>query len=329
MAKNFKRLKICMVIGILLISTLVAFTSASYAKGFLGVEPLINVTPERPGGNVIPKSGVLYINLTTTFDLTGFAATWVKSDSLLKDSSITITLQVQEDYGWIDASITNQPAQIKIGDSKPYHSILSLTVTEKAPAFTQGKVTIVATSSMLRGLFFNINEKTETFEVPFEVGYWPVVKIVPPEGTLKQIGPTDTADFPVDVANYGNGMTKLLIEVTEMPAGDWSVSVPSSVTLQSSDVSEEGIKDTVHIKVKPPYNFGFHNTRKSFKVTFTPIYIGQTAGRPDLIGQPETVTFTVQSVGFSTGTGFELPTIVIVLAILFVGLYLYKSKRKK
>jgi len=328
MTKNFKSLKICMVLGILLISTLLVFTTASSAR-LLSVEPIIKVSPKRPDDNIVPKSGVLYINLTTTFELTGIASTWVKSASLLRDSIVTINLQVQEDYDWIDASISNQLVKIKLSDPQPYVSELSLTVTEKAPAFTQGKVTIVATSSMLSGLLVTINEKTETFDVPFEVGYWPVVNIAPVKGTLKQVGPTDTAEFPVDLTNFGNGMTKVLIEVTDMPEGDWSVSVPSSVTLQSSDVSDEGIKDTVNIKVKPPYGFGFHNTRKSFKVTFTPIYIGQTVASPELMGQPETVTFTVQSVGFSTGTGFELPTIIIVLAILFVGLYLYKTRKRK
>ena len=309
--------------GILLVSIFAIFATNTSA-GFVKVEPLISVTHPRADENVIPKSGVLDIPLNTSFELTGIGAGFVETSSLLRDSSVTITLKVEEKNDWIDASITNSPAIIKIGGAaRPWASRLSLTVTEKAPAFSLGVVRISATSSELPGLFFNIAEKIQYFEVPFEVGYWPVVNYEIPEGNFKEIGPLDTADFPIELGNLGNGITYVSIEIVEMPGNDWSVSVPSSVTLGSGVYGEEGSKASVHLTIKPPYGFGFHNERKTFKVKFTPQYLG----RPDLVGQSETMIFNVQSVGMSPGAGFEIPLIVTLLVVLFVGIYIYKKRK--
>jgi hypothetical protein len=325
MTKHFKVVKTTLITGVILVSLFTAFIPSSLA-GIINVEPLMIVTHDRAEENVIPKSGVLEVNLSVTLALTGIGVGFVESYSLLKNSDLEITLEVEEDYDWIDASVTNSPAKIKIGESgTPYTSArLSLTVTEKAPAFTLGKVKIIATSSRLRGLLFNIAEKTEIFEVPFEVGYWPVVNYELPKGNFIEIGPLDTADFPIEIDNLGNGVTYVAIEIVEIPVGDWSVSVPSSVTLRSdANAGEEGTKATVHLSIKPPYGFGFHNERRTFKVKFTPQYLGN----PNLLGQSEIITFNVQNVGMSPGAGFEIPLIVILLVVLFIGIYVYKRRK--
>jgi len=324
MIKSFRRIKASIIMGILMVCIFAAFTTNTSA-GIVKVEPLITVTHPRADENVIPKSGVLDIPLNTSFELTGIGAGYVETSSLLRESSVTITLTVVEKNDWIDASITNSPAIIKVGGSvRPWSSTLSLTVTEKAPAFSLGMVKIRATSNKLPGLLFDIDEKSQDFEIPFEVGYWPVVNYEVPEGNLKEIGPLDTADFPIELDNLGNGVTYVSIEIIEMPGEDWTASIPSSVTLSSSVyTSEGGNKAIVHLTIKPPYGFGFHNERKSFKVKFTPQYLG----RPDLVGQPEIMTFNIQSVGMSPGAGFEIPLIVTILVVLFVGIYIYKRRK--
>ena len=175
-----------------------------------------------------------------------------------------------------------------------------LTVTEKAPAFTLGKVTIIATSTSLKGLLFNLQETTEVFEVPFEIGYWSVVNYELKEGNFKEVGPLDTAVFPIELKNLGNGVTYVSIEPIDSLEEGWTVSVPSSVTLKSDDIAgQEGTSTTVRLTIKPPYDFGFHNDRKTFKVRFTPSYLGN----PNLAGQSEVITFNIQSIGVSPGAG--------------------------
>jgi len=327
MTKDFRRVKTGIIMAIFLVSIFAVFAPTSSAK-IWKVTPIITITAERDQ-NIIPRSGVLEINISVSFTLSGLGADYVQSGSLIANSGLSIQLEVEEQYDWIDASINNANVEIKISDvGKPWtESSVTLTVTEKAPAFTQGKVKIIATSQSLSSVLFEIEKVEKTSEVSFEVGYWPVVTYEVPEGNFKEIGPLDTADFPIILTNLANGPTYIGIEVVKMPGDDWSVSVPSSVTLSDSS-NEEGVDSVVHLSIKPPISFGFHNERESFQIRFTPQFYGSTQGRPELIGQSETIQFNVQTVGMSPGAGFEIPLIITILVILFVGIYLYRKKKK-
>jgi hypothetical protein len=324
MAKKFLAIKTSLILAILIISLFAALSFNASAR-FLRTTPIITVTHDRTTENVIPISGVLNINLSTSFSLTGIGANFVQYQSLLKDSAITITLDVSTEHDWVDASITNSPATLKVNEpGKTWRSEIQLTVTEKAPAFTLGKVTVTATSSKLAGIGVVIEERTETFEIPFEIGYWGVVSINPTEGNFKEIGPRSEAAFPVELYNVGNGVTYIAIEpIDPIPSG-WVISGPSSRILQSDDIAgQEGARSTIFMTIKPPFDFGVHNKRETFKVRFTTHLLG----RPDLPGQSEVVTLTVQSVGFSPGVGYEIPIIVVVLVFLFIGIYYFFYKK--
>ncbi|MDG6219526.1 MAG: hypothetical protein QCI00_08815, partial [Candidatus Thermoplasmatota archaeon] len=316
MAKKFVAIKTTLILAVIIISIFNALSFTASARIFK-VEPIITVTHDRTTENVIPISGVLDINLSTSFTLTGIGATWVQTSSLLKDSAITVTLDVSTSHDWVDVSITNSPATLKINEpGTKWRSNIQLTVTEKAPAFTLGKVTVTARSSRLAGLGFIIEEKIETFEVPFEIGYWGVVSINP-AGNFKEISPLESAVFPIELNNVGNGVTYVAIEpIGEIPSG-WVISSPSSRILQSDDIAgQDGHKSTIYLTIKPPFDFGIHNKRETFKVRFTTHLLG----RPDLPGQGETITFTVQSVGISPGVGYEIPMIALVLFVVFIGI---------
>jgi len=327
MTKRLKCVKTSLIMAVLLFSIFAVFAPSSSAK-LLTVSPLITITHDK-ADNIIPRSGTLEINLSVSLVLSGIGSTYVETRSLLASSPISITLEVEEQYDWIDASISNSNAEIKISETgKAWEaSRVTLTVTEKAPAFTLGKVKIIAKSQKLSGILFEIESVTATADVPFEVGYWPVVNFELPEGNFKEIGPLDTADFPIEINNLANGMTDVRIEVLDGPEGDWVVSLPSSVKL-SDFLTEERKKSTIHLTIKPPFGFGFHNDRASFKIKFTPQYFGANVGRPELMGQPEIIQFNVQSIGMSPGAGFELPMIITVLVVLFIGVYFYKRKKK-
>jgi hypothetical protein len=201
-----------------------------------------------------------------------------------------------------------------------------LTVTEQAPAFQQGTIRISATSVALPGLLFTITEERYDYDISFEIGYWPVISYEPEKGTLMEIGPLDTADFPIKLENLGNGLTRVQIEPVDLPSGDWSVNIASSVTLASATAQGGASEKTVHLVIKPPYGFGFHNERETFKIRFTPYYQG---GDASLVGISETLTFNVQNVGISPGIGFEIPLIISVVVIIGLIIYLFRIKLRK
>jgi len=323
MRKNFRTVKTGIIFGILLLSLFVALVPSTSA-GFIPVDPLILVKYPKPEQNVVPLGRALDITLETTFTLTGPIANIVQKASLLRDAVIQIELKVIQTEEWCEASIANPLVQLPMTHTEPFPSTLTVTVTENAPAFTQGIVRISATSKVQHGILFKISEQTVEFDISFIIGYWAVVAYEPTRGNFMEIGPLDTADFEIDVENLGNGPTYVSIEILEIPEDDWSVNIKSSVILSSAVYGGEGSSEKVLLRIKPPYGFGFHNERRNFKVRFTPIYLGQS----DLVGQPETLQFVVQSVGLSPGVGFEIPLIVAVVVIIFLIYYFYRQSKK-
>ncbi len=323
MKKNFRTVKTGIIFGVLLFSLFAVFIPSSSA-GPVKIKPLINVTYPTAEENLIPLSGALEIPLYTTFALTGPLASIVEKRSLLKNTAIQIELKVVSTEDWCEASISNHLVQLTLGYTEPFQSTLIVTVTENAPAFAQGIVKISATSKEQPSLLFSIAEETFEFDVSFIIGYWSVVSYQMPKGTLMEVGPLDTADFEIEIENLGNGPTYVAIEIIDIPEGDWSINIASSVQLSSAVYGGEGTTKTVHLIVKPPYGFGFHNERENFKVKFTPYFLG----RADLVGQEEIITFNVQNIGLSPGAGYEIPLIVVVLVIIVVIFYLYKWRKK-
>ena len=324
MKKNFRRVKTGIIFGVLLISLFAVLSSSASARIFK-VDPLITMIRDRPEENVIPNAGLLIIDLTVTFTLSGPFATTVEQSSLLRGTAIGIHLEVLEDTTstWVDATLTDDLLEMKIGETEPYQTSVIVTVTEEAPAFKQGKVTIRASSDERSSLLFKINKYSKTYTVPFEVGYWPVVNSRSKGGNFMEIGPLDTADFEIEIENFGNGPTYVDCEIIDMPEGEWSANIDSRVTLGSAAIDSATTKATIHLVIKPPFGFGFHKDIENIRVKFTPSYVG----KPSYVGLSEIKTFTVQSVGMSPGAGFEIPIIITVLVV--VGLVFYMFKRRK
>lgn len=321
MAKKFRAIKTTLILMILIVSIFTALTFSASARIFK-IDPIITISPGR-AENVIPRSGVLDIDVTVAVSLSGFGASFVSGDrSVIKDSAIAIQLSATTAHDWIQATIVNSLLEVRVGDVGSERAILhtrvQLTVTEKAPAFTMGEVIITAKTNRIPGIGFVIEEKTYIETVPFEIGYWGVVSISSPKGNFIEIGPLDSAVFPIDIINLGNAVTRILIEpIGDIPEG-WVVSVPATDIIPSDDVAgSQGARTRVYLTIKPPFDFGIHNQRQSFKVSFITHYIGQ----PHLRGESQTELFTVQSVGFSPGIGYEIPMIAIFLFILFIAIY--------
>lgn len=331
MMKKFRAVKATALLGFLLIGMLAAVPQNASA-GLVKLNPTLLLTyTSASDDRIVPTSGKLDINLTLNFALYGTGSSLLEQDSLLSKSALQVTLSIEGKEDWIDASIENPVASIAINpDSRnPWtNSKLHVTITGQAPAFTLGQVKIRATSAQINGLLFSIQSVYADFTVSFQVGYWPVVQYNPISGNLLQTTPTDTADFAISLTNTGNYVTYVQITPLDIPEG-WSVSVPSSVTLGSPVIAGSGPSVvTVHVRVKPPYGFGFHNDAQHFQLQFSP----SCQGHSEFTGQTEIMTFNVQSVGFSPGGGFEIPLIIIILVVIGIVLYLFikfiKNRKK-
>ena len=306
MVKKFVAIKTSLLLAMLIISIFTALSFNASARIFK-IEPIISVTHEKPTEKVIPKGGVLNINLSTSFTLTGIGSTLVQKRGLLKDSAITITLDVSTDYDWADVSITNSPATLKVSEpDTKWYSEIQLAVTEKAPAFILGKVTVTARSSRLDGLVFFIEEITETFEVPFEVGYWGATSIDLTADTF-EVAPYNTTKIPMNIKNLGNGITQVHLEIIESPV-NWNISLPDSIILEPF----EGEK-TVFLEVITDHEF----EEETIKIKTIAHYLGQ----PNLQGHSEIITFTIKNDGSykdPSNDTFEIDTTMLAIMLLII-----------
>lgn len=319
MKKNLRTVKTTIIFGLLLVSLFAVFTCSTSAR-LLKIDPLVEVKHSVNLDPVNPNTEAIYIELETSLSLYGIGASSLKTNSLLKDEEIQVELTVEHAPDWCSAIITNNVLGISPTDTTSKQSLLMITVTENAPAFAAGEVEINAHVFERNGILFMIKDRTFQFSIPFQVGFLPVIMIETPKGTLMEIGPMDTADFEIDIQNIGNGATRVECKLLNQP-DDWSLSIPSSITLPSPLSISEPAEGDIHFRIKPPYGFGYHNDVQTFTIKLTPYYIG----RADLVGQEEEILFTIQSRGFST-PGFELPLIAAGL----IGIVLiYKVKKKK
>jgi len=319
--KNLRTVKAGIIFGAVILSLFIAFLPTTSA-GIINVPPIINITYPEQEEELIPNTGVLDIPISTTVRITGPWAKFVERFSLLKNAVLQIELKIVDIPNWCEANFSNPLAQIKIGESGPYLSTLTVAVNENAPAFEQGVIRISATSKIQRGLIFNIAEQTAEFDITFIIGYWCAVAYELPMGNIAEIEPFDTAHFQIDIKNLGNGDTLVNIELIDLPEKGWSANIASSVHLDSAVNDGEGASKSVNLMIKPKTNSDWKKEIKTFKVKFTPSYLG----RPDLVGQPEVITFNVQKIGSlkekeESDNNFLIILSVVIFLIIVISIF--------
>jgi hypothetical protein len=329
----FKRFTIIVTIFILLILVLLPNTisyektnssNGSGIKSIFAAYPLIDLEYEEIEELVIPNDGKIEIPFNITFELTGRYADF--QSKRLKNDVINIELSIEEKPSFCKASIEDTHVKIPVDSTQPYRSTLKVELIENAEAFKQNYVKVKAISPEISGLFFTqLKAGENSFEIPFVVGYKCVVSYEMPKGTITEVGPLETADFQIDIENLGNGPTRVEIDLIDEPKKGWSVSIASSVQLGSGIHKSEAKKKTVHLKIKPPYEFGLHNEREAFGIKLTPSYLGN----PQLRGHEEIIYFNVQNVGMSPGAGYEIPLIIIVVVLFIITCISIFLKRRK
>lgn len=295
-------------------------SNSSPFRSIFAANPLINIKFEHSDGSAIPNSGVLEISLETYYHLSGFFAAWQLQR--LKNDVIRIELSVEDKPDWCDAVIINPHVELSIGSSEPFQSTLSLTITEQAPAFTVHSVQIKATSPELKGLFFTrVRGGEVTVDIPFEVGYWPVISYELPEGNQMEIPPQKVTEIPIKFYNLGNGPTYVIIEILD-PPNKWNFTVPTSVIVASPLEGKGNDEKEIEILVRPPKSF----SSKTIEIKFTPYYVGS----PDLTGSSEIISIDFKNDGsLKDNEGLDLYLVaIIVVAVILITLASIFLKRK-
>lgn len=314
MTKHCRTIQTSVILGILLMSVFATVIPSTSAGLLFNLQSVVTVTwsgnqTEKP---VVPRGAIRQVDIDVTYMVTR----GVLGKNLLylySGKTAFIKLSIESTSDWATASLQSDTIAVPVSSEPQYGTtILSLQVSENAPAFALGVVTIKASVPKM-GL---IQGYEQSFDLNFVPSYKPLISPSLPETNTKEIGPLDTAVFPVTVTNLGNARTIVFLNVVNVPEG-WNAIITSQVTLEEA----AGSTATAYLTVKPPKNFGYHDEQVTIKISMKP------ARADDLTQQGETIyeTFLIQSRGFST-PGFEP---ILFIGALFVVMLLVRYKKKK
>lgn len=227
-----------------------------------------------------------------------------------------IYLYIVEKPDWCTVTVTPNFLKIKATSEGLTENVsLIVKVDENAHALSIGKIGIkVEVDSMgaIKGGTFHSN-------ISFIPGYYPLLNLNIPDGTVKKIGPLDTAKFDIEIENMGNAKTIVICDALDLPEG-WVVSVDQETVIGTGTISDNP-KKIVSLVVQPPYELGYHNDRETIQVSITPAYFDD----PSITGEKYLVSFTIQSKGFST-PGFE--AVFVLFALICISLA-FKHRQNK
>lgn len=295
-------------------------------KAILASSSIINISFDEDAKKeeVIPNVDSTEIQLNVSYQIVGLLAGW--HTKVFKNRDIKIELTIIEKPEWCEATISESKISTTPATTEPKTSILSISVNENAPALTLETVRIQATCPAIKGLFGIITKVTgsnETFEIPFTVGYLPVIKIELDKDYM-EVPPLNVTKIPINITNLGNGATLVKIEV-ENESGNYTVNYPNTIVLGSL-VSDEENKKQVEIAIQLYKN----SSMESIKIKFTPQYIGD----PDLKGQTIVTTLILENDGSlkeeegesEINSTLLLVVIVVIVLVLIFAIILKKRK---
>lgn len=319
MTKNLRTAKVCIVMGILLISVFVSLVPSTSARLLTStVDVKMEYDASAASNNIIPLVDQLIIPINISTQIQGvFAKLYERI--LEGRTSASVDLSVGQTPSWASAMISPNVVTPDISSTwgAPQQAYVYISFDETAPA-NMPLVIEIQMHAYVPGSLGLIQDATKSADIQFTPAFLPIIDATP-KSTYKEINPGDIVTFDIDLENLGNAETEFLFSVVSVPDG-WSASIISNTKVGSRVDGKDPTK-TVQLFVQPPYGFGYHNERKDIKITAQGRYF---AGGTALETESYEIIFTVRSRGFST-PGFEAAFALFVL----VGVALVVKKLKK
>lgn len=327
MNKQFQKFKIFIIFIIIFCSSLVIICPAGKSGP---LDPIYECTPfieieynetllQKP---VVPYDEPRQIPITVKAIINGPSADIVvERIEEGREILLIVDMSIAEVSEGCYASINPPILQFPLSDEyESAPATLSFTIDQYYPAFSLRIVKINMSTKKLGRSVTVVKAKSFIFEIPFIVSYQPQLSFAYPNSNVKNISPGETANFLIEIENWGNAETNVNTEVVDIPEG-WQANIVKNLTLGTNLFGGDA-KEVISLNVKPPISFGYHEDRAIIKVKMTPVFYNNS----EFKGEPHYLYFIVQSKGFST-PGFEM--IIIIVAFIFVIFLIWKRKKFK
>ena len=316
MARKLRAVKSCFVFGILLMSLSITVVPSTSAGLLLNLQSVITVEWEanQTADPVLPRGELRPVNLRISY-VVNKGALGGTLLSLWGSKQAFVNLEIVDKSSWVTATLALNTLSFPLSATEQSKTTsVSFQVEENAPAFGLGYIKIKASVDKMAGI---IEGFEQTFTLNFVPDYKPLINPSLPQENTKEIGPMDTAVFPIQVENLGNARTIVLFDVVTVP-DDWNAVITSQVTLDE----EKGSTNTAYLVIKPNKSFGYHFDEQTIKISMKPVKADDYSKEGTTLYE----SFLVQSRGFST-PGFE--SIFFIGALLVTLLLIKMSRRNK
>jgi hypothetical protein len=323
MKNNFRKIKISIIMGILLVSISAAIVPTSSAGILANLSSYANISFDSKNFSdipVVPRGELRPLPIVISYG-TNYAGLFQIIPALLfnlhKGRQVNIKLELVDQSPWCTATITQSTITTSVQENEVrLNGNLNIKVDLEAPAYGSGYVTVKITVPKI-GM---IDKFENEFTLEFLPAYLPLIKQQTVGSNTKRIGPMDTAVFPIEIENLGNARTKVKLEVVSVPDG-WTAIVTDLVILDEV----EGSSGIAYLTIKPPKSFGYHDENAGIVVEMTP----ERAENSNDKGNPERISVLVESRGFSVIgiEAFAIPLIIIIVIIFLIYYFLIRKRK--
>jgi hypothetical protein len=317
MTKKFQAAKASFVTGLVLVSIIVAVIPTTSAGILYNLQSVLTVSWSANDTKtpVVPRGALRTLELTINHHVTRGVFGQVLLQ-LYAGYPVVIHIEIVKTPTWVTATLAQGTLTVTVTPDIAGSTVttqISLQVADDAPAYGLGYIELKATAQKA-GL---IKGFEQNFTLSFVPDYKPLIQPTYPATNSKEIGPLDTAIFPIQITNLGNARTVVLLTVTNVPS-NWNAIITDQVILEEGT----GSTGTAYLVIKPPKGFGYHDDQKTITISMQPVKADDYSKK----GETTYATFLVQSRGFST-PGFE--TISFIGALAAVLLIITCLRRRK
>lgn len=222
-----------------------------------------------------------------------------------------ISIQVINKPDWANIIVSDKDILLDIpfkGSPSERETTLVLSPYEEAPA---QPYTITIRASCER--IYRVNGFNISSDIVFTPSFVPTISITP-ENPTRTVGPREMINFKITVKNEANKKARVTPTIGTNDS-KWNPTInPPFHDIAPGDTA------TFIFSVYSPYNFGWHNDMKTFRIDFTAQIFPLQKDAP--VGGPYSIYLRVNNYGFSI-PGFEL--VVFTVALLGVA-FIIKRK---
>jgi len=325
MTKHLRAIKVSLIIGILLISTITVFTAGIFKENTVSAQmlPLFSFNSYIDiEYDPTPLNEDLSIEKSTNVQLTVKYRTdipekflwwlpiWQIRNLILYGTMIgpmqKIHIEIVDKPDWADIYIAQPDTYVEIpnqGTVVEETTSLVISPREEAPAVPQSIVLRVSCLAIGR---IKAIEYEET--VAFTPSFVPTITIIP-ENPTRTVGPRASVEYKISVKNNANKKIRVTPQLGNV-ASKWT----PTINPPFNDIAPAGQEDFI-FSIYTPYDFGWHNEIESFQIDFIAQIFPLRTEAP--VGGPYSIFLRINNYGFST-PGFEVLTLIAAIAIAII-----------